>query len=457
MKPIFYTSNDYGAPQINNTWGSLVKMLKTVLVDGFGDMAGVTVERIDDITLKVTTPTEYPVSLESIIFFKGTVEHDNTRFTVKSIESPNIFIAKSYDNTDLSYFDTPDLTLTLTHKSLGYGLKYDNIETQGKAVFTNRNDWNLRVHDEFPKENNLWNASWAKGARISWGREMSDIDTWSTKPRNQFASRPDSWKQPTYVGGTNQNYLKLSENVWYYSTGVMTSNVMSSVIDTNMNNKHWMILGTDTTFYLWVGTSTSLYPSASHCYGFGEFDSFLNNDYNNAFLISWVGTNTSTFYTYTNASVFNWQAYSYQNDVDDTFQYKMLQLATPYTQMQGLSPRHGNTTWLMAGSKYDSYSGLSDSFNLMALDNATMMYSPMYIEEYPYILRGKHKGVYAILNNILNISRVVCETGLYFTVDKYTNDELNDKKLLIKTQGYLYNSTATNTVSVMFDMDEDWG
>lgn len=460
MKPLIYTSDDYGSPQLKGNWGDLVKMLKTVLVDGFGDVVGSIARRVDPNSLQITLGFEVNLQVEGVIYIKDVVGHENTRFHIKSRPSAGVVIVKNYDNVDLSAFADNDVVCTVTRKPLGYTMLFDDITNSGKAVFTNRNGWNLRVHDAFPTENAIWQSTWAKGARISYGREMVNIDTWTTQPKNYNPSRPDSWKVPHHVGTVSNGNVKLSENVWLYCTArdSLSSYVYSTTESNNTTNVYsWTIIGTDTTFYLYINCAQyQYYPIAQHCYGFGEFDSLIANDINNAFLISWVSPGSS--YIFNTESMFRWATQMNSNTNQDDYSYKQLNLASPSSQAS--SPNYipyASLTWLRYSGLGTPISGQSPSFYQANGDIASIMYSPAYIDEVGYLLRGTMKGAHIILNDVRQIVRGVLYNGQFLTVNAYNpGSNTDDKKYILKPHINYYSSPDSSLSAIMFNLYEEW-
>ena len=451
-----YSSNDAGAPALTNTYGSLAGLLKTVLVTGYGDTNITSIIKLDDKKIKVVSNVELLFQLESVVYFKNITGHENTRFHVKEIVDNNTLILKNYDGVDLISFGTDFGSGILYRKGLGFNILYEDFAnaTKRKIVFTNRNGWNLRIHDEQPTETSLWTASWAKGARVSWGREMTNIDTWATYPKNYVASRPTSWKSPTRVGlsGTPANNSKISENAWYYAT---KDNQLVNA--PNDGTRNWTIIGNDTTFYLWINPQIDTNYSMQMCYGFGEFDTLIYNDVNNAFLISYVNsympsTGAEFYVINRNRSCFNFNStsvYDDQNDLD--YYYKYFQLASKYNQSTPNYPTHAGLKWL-TGNGTGIYSGFTSNFTMANNGIAnSMIYSPMYINEYGGILRGVLKGAKAIIVPINSFSQPYSLSNDYFFVDasEYEDD---DRKFIIKTQ----TTGDLATSSIMFNLYEDW-
>lgn len=458
MKPFIYTSEDYGAPQLQNQWGDLAKLLKTVLVTGFGDIESCTANRIANDTLEITLGIEADIQIEGIIFLKGVTGHENTRLHVKSRPGPKKIIVKNYEGIDLSAFAVGNVICTVTRKPLGYTALYDDIENSGKIVFTNRNGWNLRVHDEFPKENTIWQSTWSKAARISYGRGMVNIDTWAGQPKNLNPARPDSWKEPHYVGSASDSNVKISENAWYYAVhrDSLSAYVYSSLDDNNTQKYHWTIIGTDTTFYLYINVGQNQsYTCAQHCYGFGEFDSLISNDINNAFIISWNAIGgTSVFGDTYN---FKWQSVSVTNTIIDDYSYKQLNIAAPASQLTPNYIPFASLTWLKYSNLGNSHSGYSNSFNQASNDIGTLMYSPAYLEEYLYQLRGTMKGAKIILNDVRTLILSTVYSGQFLTVNAYNiNGATDDKRYILKPHMYYYFEPDNSIVTVMFNTYEDW-
>lgn len=442
MKPLFYTNGDTNSPQLTNDWGSLYNLLKQILVNGFGEVQGVTINRIDDQNLSIYYEKGLSYQNESSVFIKNVLGLENIQFYVKELISPNTYRIKCYDNPPLPSIEQNSLG-SIYRKSLGYKLAFDD-PTNFKGVFTNKNGWNLRVYDNYDTNIRALNtnfpaetSNYSKYARVSFGREMINIDTWKDIPNNYNASFPNSWNG--FIPNTNQTFV--SSDIWLYA------NMGSGALYTTTVSKKsaivpYFIIGTDTCFYLYINWDVAQsYPIASPCYMFGEFDSLIGNDNNNV-LMSSITNTLPTFTAYSDNS----NGFQFSGD-------RNFNLATNYNQQKTNTPTLGNLKYI--GTQ--NYSGNSSIFDIVGNGASSIMYSPMYIVENSKVLRGKFKGANAILNKITNLYSQALTSQSHLYINQYDNQNISDKKFLLKpscTSGN--NNIESYSTCVMFDLYSDW-
>lgn len=448
MKPIVYTNSDFGAPQLTNTWGSLVNVLKTLLVDGLPNMTG-SFTKVDGASIQYTLDSNQgSLNIESIVYID--IGQSTYRFHVKSFDSKsNSYILKCYETIDLSSI-TGSITAPIKRPSLGYTLAYNDIAKTGKAVFQNSNGWYLRVHDELPKENTIWQSQYGKSARISYGKSMNNIDTWNPYPSNYDTSIPNSWSQPYYLSNSNStdwSVTKISRNFWTYCCNYyyMTDDI-SSVSATQ--NIQYTIIGNEEAFYIIVNPLVNNYQWMKYTYGFGNFDSMASNDAKNAFLLSNTNTPSSIYNYYSEYQSNLYMTYNSTNDVYDTsYSYvKSISIASLYDQSYPANGSNAGLNWLDKNGSGISVSGTATgTFNMMGSDTGSIMFTPMYLMEANNVIRGTLKHAYAILNNV---SSIFYNTNPNYNLVNANNTQYPDMK-------YHIISTATSNygvVSIMFNL-----
>lgn len=259
-----------GVEEVKNEFGSLVRILKTVLVDGFNETTTNSITVLgEEVTLNFSTG-------------HGFLEHQ----VVSIIGSDNPLIDKEHrikKVTDTTVtISVPSLSITsitkvLTVKvaPLGYDLVFNKIEESGIACFKNKNTIRpaiLKVIDALPP--NGYNSNWTKFARVVAGYDLNEDGNFvfNTKlPRD--AVNPDLEINGNNVQGAGgiHGYLK-----WDYAcreTWVYQHQEAEEVRGTFPTQ--WQIIGDNKTFYLFIksmGVSIDSYNILS----FGDINSEQN-------------------------------------------------------------------------------------------------------------------------------------------------------------------------------------
>lgn len=452
MKPIVYTSSDFGSPKLTNTWGSLVAMLKTILVDGLPSYNCTFVATAND-TLRVTLTTDgATLATESVVYM--TIRNARYRFHVKSYAGNMDYIIKCYDTITIGDITTATPGV-VERPSLGYKLVYNDIANSGKAVFQNKNGWLLRVHDELPKENKFWLSTYAKCARVSYGKSMTDIDTWNPQPSNYDTSIPDSWKQPHYLSSTtttNTDLLRPSRNYWVYSTGdTMLSTSLSAVPTTTQIP--YTIVGNDEFFHFFLQpiATSSTYNMRKYQYIFGNFNSLASGDYNNCVLYSTNNINGSSMLRDYHSGIF----YNRTARTGDAYTNHLFRpsIASLYDQSVPANGADCGHAWMGVINANDNFSGGNrGTFPSMTSDVGSIMFSPIYIIENNNILRGIFKNTYSILNDV---SSIFNGDSSGYSLISANNSNVPDMKYHIVSCTYNYDVSPRTTLSIMINLYEE--
>lgn len=250
VKTKYIRSSYTGSPQIDGTFGSLVKVLKSTLVDGFNEVSVIR--------------GSYDNSKKQIELFL----HRGHRFAKTSVVSvsgsgnPNLdrqfrVIESSIDSIILYSDEEVDLSDTSNIKvkfaPLGYELVYDDITTTGTACFKSTDGHILKVIDA---PLNGYDTRWTKYARVVAGE---NIDLGGNFTDNQKFPR-----HPTYPdlelkgdnisdGEYNAGARRVGYLSWEYSRPVDNrTSYHSYVTMTGSFISEWTLIGDDRTFYLMI-------------------------------------------------------------------------------------------------------------------------------------------------------------------------------------------------------------
>lgn len=267
VKTKYIRSSYTGSPQIDGTFGSLVKVLKSTLVDGFNEVSVIR--------------GSYDNSKKQIELFlhKG---HGFVTASVVSIsgsDNPNLdkqfrVIESRFDSIILHSDEKVDLSNTSNIKvkfaPLGYELVYDDITTTGTACFKSTDGHILKVIDA---PLNGYDTRWTKYARVVAGENI-DLG-------GNFIDNKKFPKHPTYPdlelkgdnisdGKYNAGEGRVGYLSWEYARVVdNTTSTYRYTDHTGSFISEWILIGDDRTFYLMID---SMGPAVSsrNIYTFGS-------------------------------------------------------------------------------------------------------------------------------------------------------------------------------------------
>ena len=256
-----YKSTDQGAPQMDNAWGDLIKVLDACLVNGYNEQ-NVTSITASGATVTVTVAAAHGYSIDDVIEISGANEADfNGEWRVASVESP----------TKLTFIMTGTATAgtgTIKIKRPGLGFEKpfgDNQTGAYRSTNPESSRMFLRVDDRLKPNKGFgaYNTNWLKWANVGIVEDMTSFDNmigaqcpfdpadpkcnWESTQANQFG-----WYK------------------WYHSYYINPDSPDS--YNSVAGNKSWIIIGDDRLFYLIIDASAQIvnYGSYSVCYCFGD-------------------------------------------------------------------------------------------------------------------------------------------------------------------------------------------
>ena len=396
-----------GTEEVKNEFGSLVRILKTVLVDGFNEVTS-SGASVDNGVLTVNLNVGHGFLEHQVVSIKGSgnplVDKEHR---IKSITNNSIKV------------NIPGLTnisgiLTIKVAPLGYELVFNEIGAKGIACFKNKNTVRpviLKVIDTLPP--NGYNNSWAKYARVVAGYDLNEVGNFilNTKlPKDK--DFPDLEVSGNGVQGADgrHGYLK-----WDYAIRERQDNPNGEEAEEVIGifPTDWQIIGDDRTFYLFIksaGKSVDSYNILS----FGDIDSEQNT-----FILTGADRN---------------------RPANDSSNFK-----SGVAWNIGLSRCQSFEGNFIANNLYDRYEpelrftlcsfgfnnywpSLSSNINSTDITGG-LLNTPAYIKDILGPYRGKMRGMYFIYNFTPYNGTMLKDTQIFLTTKKYNGKSQNEENV----------------------------
>lgn len=228
----YITHEMKGLPPLENKFGSLVKLLKAVLADGYNEVVPLEVQG-----QKIKLPPTHGFVEGQIVRlqYSGSFKE----YKVKLSEAEYITLDT------LESISTPE---KVKGAPLGYTCTYDDITASGTACFKAKKQAYLKVIDHLPP--NGYNASWAKFARVVAGSEMGQENFINDTKIPKHPEFPNVEISGDGVSGQSGKHGWLK---WYYARRVSRTygSAETSPPDGQFPT-HWTIIGDENTFYLLI-------------------------------------------------------------------------------------------------------------------------------------------------------------------------------------------------------------
>lgn len=396
-----------GTEEVKNEFGSLVRILKTVLVDGFNEVTS-SGASVDNGVLTVNLNVGHGFLEHQVVSIKGSgnplVDKEHR---IKSITNNSIKV------------NIPGLTnisgiLTIKVAPLGYELVFNEIGAKGTACFKNKNTVRpviLKVIDTLPP--NGYNNSWAKYARVVAGYDLNEVGNFilNTKlPKDKDFPDLEVSGNGVQGAGGRHGYLKWDYAIRerYDSHNGEEAEEVRGTFPTD-----WQIIGDDRTFYLFIksaGKSTDFYNILS----FGDIDSEQNT-----FILTGADRN---------------------RPANDSSNFK-----SGVAWNIGLSRCQSFEGNFIANNLYDRYEpelrftlcslGLNNYWPSLSSDiNSTditggLLNTPAYIKDIVGSYRGKMRGMYFIYNFTPYNGTMLKDTQIFLTTKKYNGKSQNEENI----------------------------
>lgn len=252
----FYVHTNNNAPQLQNEYGCMIKVLDACLVTGF--QVGV-VYSMTAAARNVTVSFALPHNLEAyqIIEIKGSNQTEfNGQFRVLSIVDPNTFTFKL--NVDPTVA-TPTGNLVCSLPPLGWEKPFQSTNNAGggKAAYRSTDMTlierpYLRVVDELDP---AYNSTYGIYAKVGIVESMTNIDTMSGHVC-------------PYNDDPNLNWVGNGQAKWIYSTSINEISTGNISIQSPPGPKSYIVVGNKTSFYI-INKWNVLNNLFHHTYGFG--------------------------------------------------------------------------------------------------------------------------------------------------------------------------------------------
>lgn len=263
----WFSSENFNAPQLTNTWGDLVHVLKTCLIDGFGEQDIISVVISDGVGV-ATFANNHNLQMFQWIKISGASNSAlNTEFKILGLTP----------NTIEFLVDLPDQaiseTITCRLAPLGWSMPFSDT---GRAVFqakdTSKNLYYLRVDDTCDP---LHTPTRAKFAKVGILESCTGIDDISGNQAPFDPALPTKNWIGTGTAGSTSAIIGWAK--WIYATSDTNNNGTISLGGTAIEGvRGWILVGNDENFFILPTTLpehlVTTYKGYSVCYGFGILD-----------------------------------------------------------------------------------------------------------------------------------------------------------------------------------------
>lgn len=283
----FYVHTNTNAPQLQNTYGSLLEILDACLLNGFGAQT-ITSLVVEGRQVTADFGQAHNFLQYQVIKITGASQPEfngeHRILTVPNAQSVTFELAAAPSTATVTG------TITASLPPLGWEKPFSssNLTGGGKAAYRSKNLLLpsrpfLRVIDE---RDVVWNASYAKYAKVGIVESMIDIDTMLGVQAPYDSNTPNkNWAGMESGANAFNGWAK-----WYYARnnldgsidGGVTVGGADSAAPTN-GIRAWTLIGSGDFFYLLVATTPTSLPVL---YGFGSFESYLEGDSSNNFLLA---------------------------------------------------------------------------------------------------------------------------------------------------------------------------
>ena len=395
-----------GVEEVKNEFGSLVRILKTVLVDGFNEVTS-SGASIDNEVLTINLNVGHGFLEHQVISIKGSgnplVDKEQR---IKSVTGTSIKV-------NIPGLVSISGALTIKVAPLGYELVFNEIDSKGIACFKNKNTIRpaiLKVIDALPP--NGYNSSWAKYARVVAGYDLNESGNFvfNTKLPKDFRY-PDLEVSGNGVQGAGgiHGYLKWDyaiEGGWR-NYGEETEEVRGTFPTS------WQIIGDDRTFYLFIksaGKSVDSYNILS----FGDIDSEQNT-----FILTGADRNRPANNSADFRSGVAWniglsRCQSFLGNFIANNLYDKYEPELKFT----LCSLGFNNYWPSLGTSISSLDVAGGILN-----------TPAYIRDSAGSYRGKMRGMYFIYNFTPYNGTMLKDTQIFLTTKKYNGKDNNEENV----------------------------
>ena len=432
--PIKWFSYDMtGIPQLTRTPGELTTLLDAVLVNGFNAKSAATLTRVGT-TATMTFATSPGFVKDQIVLVENCDQAEyNGEQRVTTVGANTI----TFDVAATAV--TPATTSSaIACKAAPLGFEIAFTATN-RRVYRSKNVASLRPYIRVDNDAlSGWVAGHNIGGRVVVGLSMSDIDTFTAE---YMPYRSDITSFPAAGWGH-----------WYYAMGAQSGYYASSY-PANANNKNFVVVADDRSFYFLLSLTTQTnYASSSVgntriIYGAGDFLSYKPNDAFAQWL--WCCENYVTAETSSGSSNQS-TGMPYSANFDRA--NRTGRLVTRNYLGFGVHARVGAFT-LDTNGTTTFRSGADTGVMWPNYPNFGLLLHPVYLSEDTSTVRGVQPGLYAIHNNA---GTAIPDKLVVDNVTGYGNKKF---MLLLADTAVDYGSTiwtANSDGRVAFDITGPW-
>lgn len=309
----FFVHTNNNAPQLQNAYGSMINVLDACLING------INIGTVSSLTASGTTVTALFSSAHNLMQYQvikitgvnqPEFNGEHRILTVPNAQSVTFELAEAPSTT----IATGTIIASLPPLGWEKSFSSSNPTGGGKAGYRSKNLLLpsrpfLRVVDELDP---VWTSTYAKYAKVGIVEDMTDIDTMLGVQSPFDSINPDKNWVGTGSGTTAINgWAK-----WYYGRNISATSQGADTSSTYEGNRAYVVVGNSDYFYIYAVSYPAPYATESTpgtLYGFGSFESNLNPDTANTFLIStlnyataqtnyFIGATTSGSYNTTTAN-----------------------------------------------------------------------------------------------------------------------------------------------------------
>ncbi len=274
----------------------------------------------------------------------------------------------------------------------------------------------LRVDDSLDP---VWDASYAKYAKVTMAQSMIDVDTFAGARAPYDAAYPTRNEVGTGAGNT-------AANGWFKWVYAMGSNTPAYAVPTGARD--WILLGDDRGFYFYTNYEPG---GARGGYGLTDFDSYKPGDSFNTILCAHENPEAANSgYGYPNRR--NYAAWEHQYE-GRVIMRNSLQIGSP-VRAAYIS---------LSGAAGATVSGYSTNFPFPNAADYSMVTAPVLLREESGALRGAMPGLFHIQHRQPFPDRTVLDNMAGYA----------GRKFLVIGSSY---ESAGNVCSQLFDITGPW-
>lgn len=276
----FFTSDNNNAPQLQNASGSMITLLDACLVTGI--QVGV-INSLSSTGLEATAVFGLPHKLKKhqVIRVSDVTQAEyNGDFKIKQVVNATTI---KFELNSVASVANASGTINCMLAPLNWDKPFSSSTALGggRAAYRSKDETLsnrpfLRVVDE---RISSYSNNYAKYAKVGIVEEMTGIDVMQGVQAPYIASATTRNWNPT---GSGVN-IKNGWAKWYYYTLGEHSVDSTSLVDYETENRSWMVIGTESAFYILNGVDNQKNipdeeKELAFCYGFGAFNPIANDD-----------------------------------------------------------------------------------------------------------------------------------------------------------------------------------